>query len=395
MKTLKLNAGRERSLQRRHPWVYANALGDTKLSGCSPGDTVTVVGANGQVFGRGAVSPASQLRVRMWHFDGEKPVDRVFFAERLDSAMARRASLVGAGISGYRLINAESDGLPGLIVDRYGACLVCQFLSAGTEHWRELLLDLLLERFPGCSLYERSDVEIRRREGLVPRSGLLRGDEPPETVTIAEGDWVFRVDVRGGQKTGFYLDQRQSRRYLASVCEGADVLNVFSYTGAFTVAALAGGARSVTNVDSSAGALALGGENLGENGFAPDRVTNIQGDAFQLLRQFRKEGRSYDVVVLDPPKFLDHRAQLKRASRGYKDINLQAFGLVRPGGLLLSFSCSGLLEPGLFQKIVFDAALDAGREGRIIARLTQAEDHCTHLAFPEGQYLKGLVVRLD
>ena len=394
MITLTLKPGRERALRRRHPWIFANALDDPPGDAPAPGDTVTVAGHNGEVYGQGAYSPASQLRVRMWHFQPGVDVDRDFFAARLAAAGRLRERVLGAGIDGYRLVNAESDGLPGLIIDRYGQVLVCQFLSAGPERWRDTLVALLVETFPGCSVYERSDVDIRKREALAPRSGLLAGPEPPEMVSIREHDWVFRVDPRQGQKTGFYLDQRDSRRALAAYCDGAEVLNAFSYTGGFAVAALAGGARRVTNIDSSAGALGLGLANLADNGLDPARVENLQGDAFRLLRQCRQQGRRFDVVVLDPPKFLEHKAQLKRASRGYKDLNLQAFGLLRRGGLLFSFSCSGLLEPALFQKIVADAALDAGRTGCLIDRLSQAADHPTDLAFPEGHYLKGLVVQV-
>jgi len=394
MTTLILKPGRERSLRRRHPWLFANALEEVRGEPLAPGDTVTVRDNAGEIYGQGAYSPASQLRVRMWHFDPAGSVDRAFLGGRLDAARALRARMLDADITGYRLVNAESDGLPGLIVDRYGELLVCQFLSAGAERWRDALVALLRERFPDCGVYERSDVDIRQREDLAPRTGLLAGPEPAETVQIREGDWLFRVDPRQGQKTGFYLDQRDSRRALARHADGAEVLNAFSYTGGFAVAALAGGARQVSNLDSSAGALRLGTVNLAENGLDPARVENLQGDAFRLLRQCRQQGRRFDVVVLDPPKFMEHKAQLKRASRGYKDINLQAFGLLRPGGLLFTFSCSGLLEPALFQKIVADAALDAGRAARIVARLGQAADHPTLLAFPEGQYLKGLVVQV-
>lgn len=394
MTTVILKPTRERALRRRHPWIFANAVERLQGTPVEPGGSVQVQGSDGQVYGWGALSPASQLRVRMWHFHPDTLVDEGFFRQRLAAALALRQHCLPAGVDGFRWVNSESDGLPGLIIDHYAQVLVCQFLSAGAERWRNTLVALLQEFFPSHSIFERSDVDIRQREALTPRSGPLAGPEPPDLVMIQEQDWLFHVDVRAGQKTGFYLDQRDSRRVLRAHCDGAEVLNAFCYTGGFSVAALAGGASQVTALDASGRALELGALNVAQNGFDGSRVQTLQGDAFQELRKLRQTGRRFDVVVVDPPKFFEHKTQLKRASRGYKDINMQALGLLRPGGLLFSFSCSGLLEPGLFQKIVADAALDMGREARIVGRLGQAADHPCDLAFPEGQYLKGLMVRV-
>jgi 23S rRNA (cytosine1962-C5)-methyltransferase len=290
----------------------------------------------------------------------------------------------------YRLVYAESDGLPGLIVDRYGDMLVLQSLTAGCERWKEPLADILLEETGLSAIYERSDADVRALEGLPERTGLLRGN-PPEKTVITEYGLRFTVDLCTGHKTGFYLDQRQNRLRVRALAQGRDVLDCFCYTGGFTVNALAGGARSVVAVDSSALALALGRENLSINGLKAEAVEWRAEDVFQDLRKFRDEGRSFDMIILDPPKFAPTAAQAEKASRGYKDINLLAFKLLRPGGLLVTFSCSGGIEAALFQKIVASAALDAGVEAQIVEHLSQGPDHPVALNFPEGAYLKGLV----
>ncbi|NQU44185.1 class I SAM-dependent rRNA methyltransferase, partial [bacterium] len=290
-----------------------------------------------------------------------------------------------------RLVNAESDGLPGLIVDRYGPWLVCQILTAGAEVWRDVLVTELAA-ITGCEgIWERSDVDVRPKEGLSPRTGLMHGVEPPEVVEIHEGAARYLVDIRNGQKTGFYLDQRENRARAAEYAAGAEVLNVFSYTGGFTISALLAGARKVVNVDASAPALEFLDRNVALNEIDPVRVENVGGNAFEVLRRFREEGRRFDLIVVDPPKLVSSRANLQRATRGYKDINLQAFSLLQPGGILFTFSCSGLLDRDLFQKIVADAALDARREARILRYLSQSPDHPISMPFPEGLYLKGLV----
>ncbi len=311
-------------------------------------------------------------------------------------AVAARQFLAdGPNVTAYRLVHAESDYVPGLIVDRYGDWLVVQFLTLGVERWKDELVDSLVGLVDGVrGVYERSDADVRAKEGLEPSTGLLWGEEPPELVEVLEGDCRFLVDVRQGHKTGFYLDQRENRARLASVCTGLEVLDVFAYTGGFGVVCTATGAAGVTLVESSAPALDLARRNLALNGIEDRIIDYVEGDAFSVLRGYRAEGRHFDVVVLDPPKFARSEREVKRASRAYKDINLLACQLLRPGGILFTFSCSGAVSADLFQKIVFGAALDAGREGQIVGHLSQGADHPVALTFPEGAYLKGLICRV-
>ncbi len=391
MPSLTLKPGREKSLLRRHPWIFSGAVAHAD-GDPAPGGTVDLLGADGQFLARAAYSPASQIRARVWTFDPSEPVDADFFRRRIHSSLATRHLLhLENQTDAVRLIHAESDGLPGLIVDRYADILVAQFLSAGAEYWKETLADLLLEETGLSSLYERSDADVRELEGLAPRVGPLRGSIDPLPLTITENDLQFKVDIAAGHKTGFYLDQRENRLKVRELAEGRDALDCFCYTGGFTVNALAGGAKSVLSVDASADALALCRENVALNGLPADRHTTLEGDMFQLLRKFRDEGRSFDMVILDPPKFAPTAAQAEKAARGYKDINLLGFKLLRSGGILVTFSCSGGVEAALFQKIVASAALDAGVEAQIVEHLSQAADHPVALNFPEGAYLKGLV----
>ncbi len=389
-----LKQEREASLRRRHPWVFTGAI-DRLLGTPQAGDTVEVVSAEGRLLARGAYSPRSQIAVRVWSFEPDEPIDEAFFRGRLARAIAVRKSLpLADATNAYRLVNGESDGLPGVIVDHYAGFHVCQFLSAGAEAWRQTIVALLSQEAPCRGIYERSDVDVRAKEGLSPRAGLLWGEEPPELVEIFEGPCRFLVDVRRGRKTGFYLDQRDNRAVVALFSRGKEVLNCFAYTGAFGIWAIQGGAASVTNIESSAEALALAQRIVALNGLEPGRVEVVQADAFKELRSMRDRGRQFDVVILDPPKFAESQAHIPKASRGYKDINLLAFKLLRPQGVLFTFSCSGLVSPELFQKIVADAALDAGRWVHILGRLGQAADHPLSTNFPEGLYLKGLICRV-
>jgi len=391
--TIALKPGREKSLRRRHPWVFEGAIAQVKGDPQS-GETVAVVAADGTPLGWGSFSPRSQIRVRMWNFDLQETVDAAWIEQRLQRAIAARTSLLDATHTACRLVAAESDGLPGVIVDRYGDTLVCQFLATGAEFWRSTLVEHLQGMFPGLNIYERSDVDVRSKERLPLRSGVVAGQQPPDLIPIEEGGLRFSVDVSRGHKTGFYLDQRENRAIARHYAAGQDVLNCFSYTGGFSVAALAGGAAHVLNVDSSAAALALSEKNHELNGVEGDRVTHQEGDVFQVLRQLHQEQRQFDLIILDPPKFVESQSSLNRAARGYKDINRLAFLLLRPGGVLLTFSCSGLMPVDLFQKIVADAALDAHREAQIVQRLSQAADHPVLLSFPESFYLKGFVCRV-
>jgi 23S rRNA (cytosine1962-C5)-methyltransferase len=385
---------RDKSLLRKHPWVFSGALAKIK-GNPSAGETVDIVNTRGNWLGKGAYSPRSQIAVRMWTFDKEEAVDALFFRHRLERAISSRHELKKHGrLSACRLVNAESDGLPGLIVDQYDQYLICQFLTAGVHAWKTVIAGQLQEIVAPEGIFERSDSPVLDKEGLDRTVGVLAGKTPPETITIREGDYRYLVDVRNGHKTGFYLDQRDNRRQVGRYVADADVLNCFCYTGGFGVAAMAAGARTLTNIDISAAALDIARQNMALNNLDTDRVAYLQADVFKQLRAFRDAAREFDVVVLDPPKFADSRQQLDRASRGYKDINLLAIKLLRTGGYLFTFSCSGLMEPGLFQKIVADAALDAGRDAQIIRRMSQAADHPTSLNFPEGHYLKGLLCRI-
>jgi 23S rRNA (cytosine1962-C5)-methyltransferase len=393
MPTLSLKPGREKSLLRRHPWIFSGAI--ARLNGNpTSGETVDLLAADGKFLARAAYSPSSQIRARVWTFDPSEPVDVDFFRRRIKTAIASRDTRnVTRDTNAFRLIHAESDSLPGLIVDRYADTLVLQSLTTGTEYWKETIADLLLELTGLATIYERSDADVRELEGLPLKVGPLRGIPPHSQITILENGLKFFVNLETGHKTGFYLDQRLNHRRVRGLAEGRDVLDCFCYTGGFTVNALVGCAKSVLSVDTSADALVLCRENVVLNALPADRHTTLEGDVFQLLRKFRDEARSFDLIILDPPKFAPTAAQAEKAARGYKDINLLAFKLLRPGGILVTFSCSGGIDAGLFQKIIASAALDAGLEAQIVEHLSQAPDHPVALNFPEGAYLKGLVCR--
>jgi 23S rRNA (cytosine1962-C5)-methyltransferase len=393
MTSITLHPNRDFSVVRRHPWVFSGAI--CSADGApEPGESVRVIAADGKPLGTGAFSPASQIRVRMWSFDPEVTVDDAFVSDRIARAVGARAGFLGDGATNaFRLINAEADGVPGLIADRYADWIVCQFTTVGAEYWKRVIVDALQRYFPCRGIYERSDMEARAHEGLPQVSGVLAGEPPPERIEIVENGCRYQVDVRAGHKTGFYLDQRENRERIKRYANGGDVLNAFSYTGGFGIAAVAAGAASVTHVDLSAEALALAKSNTALNTCHVEESSFIQGNVFEVLRTFRDQGRSFDLVVLDPPKFAESKGSLMKASRGYKDINLLGIKLLRPGGVLATFSCSGLMTPDLFHKVVADAAVDAKRDIQVIARLQQAEDHPEGLCFPEGLYLKGLLCR--
>ena len=390
MKIIRLREGKERSLLRHHPWVFQ---GSVERGKADPGETVRVESAEGKFLCWGAFSPSSMIRVRAWTFDEAERVDHAFFKRRIARALALRARLPIES-DGVRLVHGEADGLPGLIVDRYGQVLSAQFLSAGMERWRDALADLLLAA-TGCTrLYERSDSGVRALEGLEPRAGWLRGDGPTDLV-IREHGWRLNLDVALGHKTGFYLDQRDNRALFARWVRHFGlqrVLNCYCYTGGFSVAALAGGAQQVVSVDSSAPALDKARANVALNGFDAARHEALDADVNAFLRQQLQAGASFDAIVLDPPKFAPTASHAERAARAYKDINRLALKLLAPGGLLLTFSCSGGVGAELFHKIVAGAAADAGVDGAILQRLEGAPDHPTTLVFPEGEYLKGLAV---
>jgi 23S rRNA (cytosine1962-C5)-methyltransferase len=398
--TVILKRNRAKPVLQRHPWVFSGAI--QRIEGeVADGDVVDVRDAGGNWLARGTLNRRSQILVRLLTWRQDEPVDLAFWQRRLERAIAARQALARDPVTtAYRLVHAESDYLPGLIVDRYGEWLVVQFLTLGVERWKELLVDLLASLVDGVrGVYERSDVDVRAKEGLPkrtgpPRTGPLWGEEPPEWVEVLENGHRFLVDVRQGHKTGFYLDQRENRARLPAFCDGAEVLDVFAYTGGFGVYAMGGGASQVTLVESSAPALDLARRNLALNGLDRRGAEYVEGDVFSVLRGYRAQGRRFDVAVLDPPKFAHSERDVKRAARAYKDVNLLAFRLLRPGGVLFTCSCSGSVSADLFQKIVFGAAVDAERDAQIVGYLAQGADHPVALTFPQGAYLKGLICRL-
>jgi len=395
MAQLVLHPGKERSLFRRHPWIFAGSV--DRLEGrARPGDTVTVVTAEGKALARAAWSPSSQIRARVWSFDAEAAIDHAFFKRAVAASVARRAAIPALrGQEGVRLIHGESDGLPGVIADRFGAVVVLQITSAGGEKWREAIIAGLVQATGCVCVYERSDSDVRKLEGLEPRSGVVYGELPAGPLTIRENGVTMEVDVVSGHKTGFYLDQRDNRLLTVQLAAGRDVLNCFCYTGGFSLQALAGGAKSVISIDSSGPALATAARNVALNPqLDAARAEWQEADVFDVLRVFRKEGRKFDLIVLDPPKFAPSAAHAERAARAYKDINLYGFKLLAPGGVLMTYSCSGGIGIELFQKIVAGAAIDAGVDARILYRLSAAPDHPIGLAVPEGEYLKGLACQV-
>ncbi len=390
-----LKKDRDKSLRRKHPWIFSGAV--NKVEGNpQPGETVAVFSAKGDFLAHGAYSPKSQIRVRVWSYDEKDEINSFFFFFMLKKAIDKRRKLVPSKYTNaVRLVFSESDGLPGLIVDRYADFLVVQFLSAGADYWKKDIADALLKIWPCTGIYERSDSDVRKKEGLKPFKGRLLGKEAPQYLEISEGLAKFRVDIHNGHKTGFYLDQRDNRRFAAGRARDKHVLNAFSYTGGFAIHALYNGANSVVNVDTSADAIKSCQENLEINNLQNSKINNTKADVFTFLREAVKQNEMYDLIILDPPKFAASTREINTAARGYKDINMQAFKLLPPGGLLYTFSCSGLLSRELFSKIVADAALDAGKNVQIIQHLYQAPDHPVALNFPEGLYLKGLLCLVE
>lgn len=390
MKTIRLKEGKERSLQRWHPWIFESAIAK---GGADAGETVRVESVKGDFLAWAAFSPSSKIRARAWSFDERQRIDAAFMKALVASAIRARARF-DVRSDGVRLVHGEADGLPGLIVDRYGDTLVAQFLSCGVERWKTVLADALLAETGLSRLYERSDASARGLEGLPEATGWLRGEGETELV-LREHDWQLGLDIATGHKTGFYLDQRDSRKKFADYTRRLRfqrVLNCYCYTGGFTVAALAGGAAHVTSIDSSGPALERARANVALNGFDAARADFLDADVNASLRQFAQDGRTFDAIVLDPPKFAPTVAHAERAARAYKDINRLAFKLLEPGGVLFTYSCSGGISPDLFHKIVASAGTDAGVDGYIHERMGGAPDHPMTINFPEGEYLKGLAV---
>ncbi|WP_329351660.1 class I SAM-dependent methyltransferase [Vibrio natriegens] len=387
--------GREKSVKRKHPWIFSRGI--NKVEGePALGETVDVFTHDGKWLAKAAYSPESQIRARIWSFEKED-INKAFFVKRFKDAQLLREDVIERdGLTGYRLVAAESDGLPGVTIDRYQNFFVCQLLSAGAEYNKQAIVDALVECFPDCNVYERSDVAVRKKEGLKETTGVLHGEEPPKSVVIEENGVKISVDIVGGHKTGFYLDQRDSRQQAMKYMKDKEVLNCFSYTGGFGLYALKGRAKRVINADVSQPALDTAKFNaeLNEFDISKKRAVFLNADVFKLLREYRDQGTQFDVVIMDPPKFAESKAQLNGACRGYKDINMLAMQILKPGGTLLTYSCSGLMDQVLFQKIIADAAVDANRQVKFVERFEQAADHPTDTAYPEGFYLKGFACKV-
>lgn len=397
MLTLTLKPGKEKSLLRRHPWIFSSAIAhvDGKAAEKNqPGLTALVQSSSGQFLARAAYSPASHIRARVWSVEENRAVDHALIKQRVHAAVAYRQASV-RDTDAIRVVFGEADGMPGLVADWYGGkggYLVCQFQAAGVEAWKEAILHALIAE-TGCpNVYERSDAPMRELEGMPMVSGVLAGVAPPEEVLITENGVRYGVNVRTGHKTGFYIDQRDNRKLVMDHARGRDVLNCFCYTGGFSLAAMKGGANSVTSVDSAGDALALAARNRQLNDFDASRMQWCDADVFKFLRTLRAEGRTFDMIILDPPKFAASAQQVERAARAYKDINLLGLQLLKENGLLFTFSCSGAISPELFQKIIAGAASDAKVDARLLRRLSAGTDHPMTTAFPEGEYLKGLML---
>jgi len=412
MNRIILKPKRDWSVRKHHPWIFSGAIasGEAGL-----GETVEVVSSAGETLGYGSYSPASQIRVRMLSFDAKVVPDAVFVERLVGAAVARRAAFFApdSTTNACRVVNAENDGLPGVVADCYDGWVVCQFTSAGAEFWKGTVAAALMKSVPGCKgVAERTDVDVREKEGLEKVGGdsrstkdafdVLVGEEPPELIEIAEGSIRYFVDPRKGHKTGFYLDQRDARAAVGALAKGRTVLNCFCYTGGFGLAAAAGGATHVTQVDVSQDALALAKKNADLTFSSDSKLSTlnpqhifdcVENDVFQYLRHCRDARKTFDLIVLDPPKFAETKSQVMKAARGYKDINLLAMKLLNPNGILATFSCSGAMTAELFDTVLAEAAQDAGRDFQMIARTRQGADHPVALNFPEGLYLKGVVLR--
>lgn len=388
---IKLNPGRERSVFLRHPWIFSGAI-QYLPTGLIPGQTVKVVSSDGKQLGWGSISPQSQIQVRMWSFDPEQKINKELVYQRIKASILRREELrKKTNTNSFRLIHSESDELPGVILDLYGDIAVLQLLTTGAWFWRDTIIESILEFVKPASLFEKSEGDVLKLEGLTPRIEIVSGQIPPEGIVITENEISYQLDVLESQKTGFYLDQRDNRELVRNYASGKKVLDCFCFTGGFSLNCIHAGAESVLAVDSSAGALTALQTNCMLNKVEKDRIVPVEANAFEYLRKLRDQAETFDLIILDPPKFAPTRAQAERASRAYKDINLLALKLLKPGGILFSFSCSGGVNTELFKKIIADAALDSGKPLQFLNTLHQASDHPVLSSFPEGEYLKGIV----
>ena len=387
---IRLKPGREKSVHRRHPWVFSGAV-ESEVDANQPGQTVRVESSSGKFLGFAAWSPESQIRLRFWSFNEQDQIDENFIYHRLKKALSYRCSSNLAS-NAQRLVHGEADGLPGLIVDQYNQVLVLQILSVGVEHWKKVLIRQLVDLTGLECVFERSDAEVRRLEGLERQCGLILGKLPPNLL-IQEHGIEYYIDVENGQKTGFYLDQRANRAKIQEISNYKEILNCFCYTGGFSLNALCGGAKFVTSIDSSRQALQMAKMNTKINGLPAAKTEWIEADVFKSLRKFRDQGRNFDLIILDPPKFAPTKQNVEKASRAYKDINLLAMKLLNAGGLLASFSCSSAMSAELFKKILASGAEDARQDFSILETFSADQDHPRLLSFPEGEYLKGLLLK--
>ena len=393
MADLILKRGREKSLIRRHPWIFSGSI--AKINGTPiPGETINILSDGDQFIAKAAFSPYSKIVARVWTWDENQEVDSSLLYKKISTAIELRYTFQEKdSYTAIRLLHAESDGLPGVILDQYNDVCVIQFLTTGAEFWRDVIIDIINSMIHPKAIFERSDSDVRQLEGLNFRSGLLSGNLPKEEIVIKEFGIKYFIDIINGHKTGFYLDQRKNRRRIRDLSLNRNVLDCFSYTGGFAINAISGDASALTLVDSSEHALSIANKNIILNNLDSANVQYVSQDVFQFLRGLRDRGESFDMIILDPPKFAPTRSQADRASRGYKDINLLALKILKPGGLLVTFSCSGGVSEDLFQKIIAGAALDAGTDGLIVERLHQDFDHPVALNFPESAYLKGFIIR--
>lgn len=389
-----LKQGREKSVNNRHPWIFSGAISRVEGNPAN-GDVVDVWNSKARFVGRGIYNDKSQIQVRLLTWNPNDSIDEDFWRRRIRRALAGRQALFESpDTDAFRLVYSEADGVPGFIADQYGAWLVVQFLSLAVERYRQTILDILVDLVAPQGIYDRSEGESREKEGLVSVTGPVWGEVPPDLIEITENGHTFLVDIKLGQKTGFYLDQRENRQKASKYFFNKEILNAFAYTGAFSVYAAYAGAKRIMNIDSSERALQIAERNIRRNGFGEREDIYAVADVFEIMRAYRDNNWKFDVVILDPPKFAHSKRQVDKATQGYKDINLLALKLLKPGGVLISFSCSGAISSDLFQKVLFGAAVDAGRHVQIIERLSQSADHPVLLTFPESEYLKGLVCRV-
>jgi 23S rRNA (cytosine1962-C5)-methyltransferase len=389
-----LKQGREKSVVNRHPWIFSGAISRVEGNPAN-GDVVDVWNSKARFVGRGIYNEKSQIQVRLLTWNPNDAIDEDFWRRRLRRALASRQALIEApDTDAFRLVYSEADGLPGLIVDQYGTWLVVQFLSMASERYRQTILDVLVDLVAPQGIYDRSEGDAREKEGLVSVTGPVWGEVPPDIIEIVENGHTFLVDIKLGQKTGFYLDQRENRQKVSKYFPNKEILNAFAYTGGFSVYAAHAGAKRITNVDSSERSLQLAERNMRRNDFGDREDIYAVADVFEIMRVYRDNNWKFDAVILDPPKFAHSKRHVEKATQGYKDINLLAMKLIKASGVLITFSCSGAISADLFQKVLFGAAVDAGRHVQIIERLSQSSDHPVLLTYPESEYLKGLVCRV-